>query len=627
MIALKRLTCLALLPILLLSFLIPPATVSALTPIKITEIQINKFSINSIRLLMRGESSASLSISLTENINFYREGENFPEKDVGFSIRYETEAFDTTYRNKTGLFFLQASIVLEDPRYILAPDVSTGFTIPVFLYDPAKPSSLPPLDPELNHYDDMEAFHIVAPVQTDLQQVTDTLIKEYPYKRFYLYFDNGYYLTLPNHWNMNSVKTGTPGIYKANRRPRLPRGVLMDQIPEIACSINIQDPKTFTLSSPRSFGNNIVTTWLYPTPDKSRIRTWYRIGKGHWTEDRSEYLMSLHSGDNGKHSLYLQPWEMKKDIRYQFRLEYDGVYSDILEICVNKDGFYIPNEGDRDGGDRDNQTPPDVTQAPPEASSDGNSTGTGSDGQKGNGTGHPKQSDQSFTDDSAAAISGQGGNAGQKTSTKPGAGAKTPSPKQSAATEADTATGTTWSGIRVQNYLKAFPGLPLLFEKNNIRVAIPADSPALLSVSDTDFLHVEIQGMTTDTIRLAVSLNDTPLNQLPLTITMPWAKDSISGKLRIKNRTGELIGNGVASNQEGFITFTVSQPGIYTVVPSAPEETPVPDQTASSSSVDNATALLFQTQGGTLAVTALFFSLILGGISIIIFRVHKRKEE
>lgn len=563
-------------------------------PTEITEIAVNKFTVNRIHLLKQGASSASLDLpQLNGTIQFYREGADFAEKDVRYFVNYETGDFDCTYGNQTGLFFLKASIILEDERYVMAPEVSAFVSLPIFLYDPEQPTFLPPLNPKLNKHDAMETFHIVTDVHTDLQQVNAMLHNDFPYQRFYVYFEGGYYLNLPNVWDLNAVEAGIPGIYPAYRRPELPQGVLMADIPEAVCSINIQSSEAFTLSSPVSFGNNIVVRWLYPTPEPSLFRLRYRIGNGDWILDNDEYFMRLHSDENGKLSLYLNPWEMEKDIHYQFQLEYDSVYSNIFNLCVNEDGFYIPNEGDEDGGDRDNQTPPDVIQ-PPQNSSE----------------------PENRSDDSVAAASGQT------------AASETPSfPKSSAAAEADTSTSATWSGRRILQYLKISPGLPLIFEKDLIRVTIPANSPALLNLSDSDSLHVEIQVLSANTLRLTASLNEVPITEIPMTITMPWGAADKTEDLQVKKKDSEWIGKIAELNTDGTITFTVTQSGVYTILPSAPEDSASEEERKE----DTLPALEPEITSrpaatNVLSAIGILSILILGSISIIAFLYYKRRK-
>lgn len=542
----------------------PPSRESDSAPIEITEIEVNKFKVNRMHLLMRGDSSASLDLpQLDGTINFYREGEGFAEEDVLYSVKYDTGDFDNTCGDQTGLFFLKAFVILEDERYVMAPDVSDEISIPIFIYDPDHPSVLPPLNPDLNNYDAMEAFNIVTDVHTDLKQVEEMLNRDFPYQSFYIYFEGGYYLNLANTWDLSSVKAGVPGIYAAYRRPALPQGILMEDILEAVCSINIQDPDVFTLSSPISFGNNIAVSWLYPTPDPSLFRLRYRIGNGDWVIDTDEYFMCLHSNEDGSISLFLNTWEMEKDIHYQFQLEYDGVYSDILKLCVNQDGFYIPNEGDEDGSDRDNQTPPDVIQPP------------------------------------------------QNTSETP---------------ETDTSTAATWSGSRIMQYIKASPGLPLVFEKDLIRVTIPADSPALLNLSDSDFLHVEIHALSAVTLRLTVSLNEADLTGIPMTVTMPWAEENEREDLRIKDESGEWIGKVDELSTEGSITFTVTQSGVYTILPYDPEGSTT--EKGEYTPLDISLEVPSRQAGvNLLPVIGIPAILALGSIIVIIFIHYKRKKD
>lgn len=600
------------------------ATPTDADPIEITDIEVGKHKVNCIQLLMQGDSSASLDLPQLEGtIYFYRKDSAFAEKNVRYSVSYDTEAFDDTYVHQTGLFFLKASILLEDERYTMSPEASTDIFIPVFLYNPEQPSALPPLNSKLNSYDAMEAFHIVTDIHTDLQQINTMLMSAYPYQRFYVYFENGYYLNVPNTWDLGSVEPGVPGIYPAYRRPELPEGIVMEDVLKAKCSINIQDPNVFTLSSPISFGNNIVISWLYPTPDPSLFRLQYRIGEGDWIVDTDEYFMRLYKNKDSSFSLFLNPWNMEKDIHYQFQLEYDGVSSDILKLCVNKDGFYIPNEGDEDGGDRDNQTPPDVIQPLPETSESGDSSsGSHSGSSSGKGSGYLLPSVPESTaaaDDNAAAVSGQAKGSGLQ-----------PDPKPSAVMEADTSTAAIWFGRRIKQYLKVSSGLPLIFEKDLIRVEIPADSPVLSTLSDSDFLHVEIQALSADTLRLTASLNEVSLTGIPLTVTMPWAGKHKPEDLLVKAKDGEWRGKVDKSNADGSITFTVTQSGVYTITPSA-AKTVSESATAKERLTVTQSALEPEIPSGAVSGNVLSFMifpaiLILCSIGVILFLYYKRKK-
>ncbi len=346
------------------SFINAPGTI--LPPeekIEITRIRITEDLTKLIRLLELGTPAEELSIKADQNcINFFRENGRFAERDVAFSVIFRTGDFNAAHTDQTGLFLLDAEIMLEDDRYLISPDLSTEFTVPVFLYDEDQPASLP--SPVVRD-EAMDFFNILAAVHSDLKDVADQLNKKS--RNFYLSFENGYSLVTAGQWILDDIDMDSPGIYKAYYAPALPDGVLLKEIPLETCSVNIQDPEIFTLSSPTSVNSLICTEWLYPSPDLAGFRKWYRINDGEWMEYGGDDLMRLrnvyvYTGESPRYLLYLAAPLMDADSVYQFQLDYHGVYSDVLEIRLNGSGFvYRKYEGDRDGGDRGDETLPDIT--------------------------------------------------------------------------------------------------------------------------------------------------------------------------------------------------------------------------------------------------------------------------
>ena len=539
-----------------------------------------------------------------------------------------------------GYFLLHGTIEPLD-GILIAPELA-HVTLPLFLYDDNSPCEIPAAS-----FYDLNDPMVVIPAGISYDEAAGYLYRN---NKCSILLEDGILWEIPLTWDWSSVDLDIPGTYQAAGIPVIPDGILLpESIPAPSCTIVVQDTSLLTLSPPIFSGYYFTVNWTKNTPDKDLLRMYYAIGSGEWVEQAGHDLMHLDTILTQSFKVlyypeYIDDNFMVFDIPYYFRIEYNGEYSDVLKVFITEDLYnYELIGGDRDGGDRNDQTPPSVTQQPPKTSPSEETPG-------------PAAESESPTNPES-----------WSTQVPPPAGLL------ESELESDTQNAATWSGTRIKNYISASPGLPLVFEKHRIRAALPADCPVFLNISDTDRLHVEIQPLSADTVRLIISLNDIPLAELPLTVTMPWTGDITGKDLQVKNAAGELIADANYLSRENSVTFTVDRPGIYTIVPAAPEDTGVPAappvtpaivqttaQTAAPAAAQTAAPAAAQTAALAAAQTAALAAapaashgltaappassdeaakstltvtmsipaiLILGGISIFTFRNHRGKKE
>ena len=475
-----------------------------------------------------------------------------------FPVTYDFSQLDGA---PSGYFLLHGTIEPLD-GILIAPELA-HVTLPLFLYDPDSPCEIPAVDCH-----DLNDPMVVIPAGVSHDEAVKYLHRNTNYAVF---LEDGIFWEITLTWDWSGVDLNIPGTYEAVGIPVIPDGILLPSaLSSPTCAVVVQDASILTLSPPIFNGYYFTVEWTKSTPDTELLHMDYAVGDGEWIEQTGQGLMNLDTMYGQSFNVFYYPEYiddnfMVFNIPYYFRIEYNGEYSDVLKVLITEDLYsYELIGGDRDGGDRDDQTPPSVTQPPPTTLPPEE-------------TPEPEETPPLETKPSAPLWGNipSGGSAGSPSVQFPGPPAE--EPEAPASSESDTQNAATWSGVRIKNYFNASPGLPLVFEKHRIRAAVPADCPVLLNISDTDRLHVEIQPLSADTICLAFSLNDIPLARLPLTVTMPWAKDSRTQNLQVKNETGELTADADYLSQENSVTFTVDRPGVYTILPSAPENTGAPD--------------------------------------------------
>lgn len=345
---------------------------NVLEPTPITYVRV--YDIKTLYFLEQGTSSASLEPD-TPLISLYPEGSSRPQ-NIPFEIVYDTAGFDEDYAHMTGLHMLAGTIQLLDHQYML-PDALADISIPVFVYSLEHPQELP----YVTDVTDLTTCQIILPVGSSWEDCLSRLETSNQELYITMTHDNETYEAVVScEWVLaDPIDFDTPGIYQISAQPDLPEGVLIpeDWTDFLCCNVNIQSPDQMTLSTPYVTKWGLITSMLYSIPkeDLDQVRCWYRVDDGPWTESCDTDFMELHhtlSSGEPLTSLYLYRDQMEELHTYQFQLEYNNMFSNVLEVIY--DG-YSPRfgliQGDRDGGDRGEQTLPyDPTEAPDNSSDD-----------------------------------------------------------------------------------------------------------------------------------------------------------------------------------------------------------------------------------------------------------------
>lgn len=512
-----------------------------------------------------------------------------------YPIRYDLDALDMT---QTGLITLNGTVEVPDD-VSMDPEL-TAVTLPVFLYDPKAPCELPVRSSDPVH--DSQLLLAQDSSFGDLQKA----LKDN--RSTYLYLDDSIVLEVLLTWDASSVIFGTPGTYRILGIPELPEGIILSgELSSFPCDIIIQETGGFSLTPPIYDGISFFTRWTKPTPQLEKFRRYYAVGdNGAWQEDTTGKFMLIASHNTQLMSVFYYE-DFLFDVPYYFQLEYDGECSNILKVCLTEgDLHYELIEGDRDGGDRGEQTPPTVT-LPPDQPDDTPPLGT----TRPEGTippeTRPEETLPEEADPEKTYPAGQedtsrnGSSSGASLSPLPEAepsvktpeeqaaepsgaaaiaSAASPAPTEATETaattaamsapaptgqEADTADYTILSGRRIHKELELNPGRPVVITKHRIRLEIPDDTGLFSSMSEQSLFRAEVMSLADNQISVVLSMDGVPLAALPsMTITMPWKADGEKPVLEVTNEHGKVLGTA-AYLDSSTITYQLSENGIFTI--------------------------------------------------------------
>lgn len=548
-------------------------------------------------------------------------------------IQYDYDSLDTA---QTGLTLLSGTITPPAGVYI-SPELD-GVEFPVFLYDPAAPCEMP-----ASFLEPLSCTQIILP---EYAAAGDLIKRNELDDTLYYELEGGFTWNTAVSWDFDEVSFGTPGIYKAIARPKLPEGILLpDKLPELVCNIVIQEDGPLLLGPPEFTGLYMTAEWTRETPDPDQFRCFYAIGDGEWQEDIEQELISIPRF--APHYLQVFYYEdVFFETPYSFQISYEGEYSNILKVYFSEGQIhYNFYDGDRDGGDREDQTPPDVNQTvPPSESSEPETTlppestgpeetsqvetlpadttpaeppfsvgSQGTSGGRGNASGRRNFSGNSYVASgpgyqmqappslpagsakevpAAAPISetaasateyGRGGSSSEKETA-------IQNPGTAAVVEEDTADYVVLSGKRLKKYMELHPGQPFLITKHRIQLEIPVEDSIFSGLEDQSLFRAELLSLPDDAILVSLSIDGVPVpsEDMPeLTITMPRPVPEEDVPLQVTGPDGAVLAMAQAVDRSR-ITFTLNQDGTFRIqaVPSQvslPEGQPVPEPLSEAS--------------------------------------------
>ena len=531
-----------------------------------------------------------------------------------YPIRYDLDTL-----SQAGPGFTLVPGFIETPEELSLPaELNTEVLLPVLLYDPDSPCEIPAVDFTL--YPD---YILLRESDTEETLLQSSLINQ----AVWFDFEGGYSWGADMAWDISSVQFGIPGTYTANASLALKGLTLPDSLSPVSADVFVQDDGKFMLGPPEFQSARMDVCWTKETPDISLLCGYYAIGDGEWQEDTEGDLINLEDD-----YMYVYYFDVEYfNIPYHFRLSYDGQDSNILKVYMSEDRMYYDfYDGDRDGGDREEQDTPAVGQpAPTEASaeasepakpetsapgistpetsapdepllSDDSSGDSGSQSSGGHSSSDYSSSDHSSSDHSSSGhsssshsssghssgthSSGGGRPTGQSGFIADGPGTAAseteaePVPS-SVSIEEETDNSVALSGTRIKKFLEFNPGQPLTVTKHRIRLSIPANSSLFSDMESQTLFRVELLTLSGDTFSVELSMDGIPLTDVPpLTLTVPRETSGEDWIFSLAGADGTVLDESRV--QDGFLTFTVTQTGTFTI-----RKSPFPANTPTDSAV------------------------------------------
>ena len=414
-------------------------------------------------------------------------------------------------------------------------------------------------------------------------------------------------------WDISGVRFGVPGDYTSYAVSPSEEGITLPAgFPDISAAVIVQDSSKFELGPPEFRSAHMDVCWTKETPDLSLLRAYYAIGDWDWQEDSGGDLINLEQD-----YLYVYYFDVEYfDTPYYFKLAYDGEESNILKVYMSEDKMYYDfYDGDRDGGDREEQDMPPIGQpAPSDPSEDGGGAaepetsapdesnlgastpggskpgiskpGTSAPGTSRPGTSTPDASKpgtslpeistpDDFSPPETSPTAGHSGSladapvssASEAKAGSPVSGAasvQTEAAPASVPMEEETDDSVTLSGNRIKKYLEYNPGQPLIVTKHRMRLSIPTDTGLFTGMDGQSLFRAELSPLSEDTFSLKLSMDGVPLKDVPLlTITIPREAKGEDLLFSLVGEDGTVLDG--AREEDGFLTFTVAQTGTFTV--------------------------------------------------------------
>ena len=272
-----------------------------------------------------------------------------------YPIRYDLDSLDTS---QTGFTYLQGIVEIPDDGSVICQPEWKNTALPVFLYSQDAPCELPVVS-----RDALRTGQATLPQHASLEDLEHNM---YDVQVSYLYLEHDIWLETDLIWDFHAIDFDTPGTYQITATNDLPKGLLLsDEFQPFTYNVIIQDTETLTLSPPVFHGLYFFSYWMKPTPQPELLRAYYAIGEdGEWQEDTNKNFIQIDPDSYQRFTIFYYE-NVFFETPYYFRLEYDGEMSNTLKIYLTEDQLsYDLFEGDRDGGDREEQTPPSVVLPP-----------------------------------------------------------------------------------------------------------------------------------------------------------------------------------------------------------------------------------------------------------------------
>ena len=309
---------------------------------------------NCMVLLKKGDS---LQDFLTENPEYAKvlAYTSSGSRPVVMSVNFDTTSLDI------GLNCISGRVIPDDGHSI--SEELSSVSLAVWVYDPQNPQILP-----IEGYSDDALPKPLQQVYTT-ENTKETLhenLMEQSGSQLRCLLEGGYILDLPLSWDLSGINMHQPGVYEAVGTPLLPEGLLLPtSLAPLSCSVVVQEPGSFILSPLTRFRSFPAFLWQVDvTPAEENLTLWYSTGDGNWLADTEEdYFVYLLPG-----LLALDPTAFLTDTSYYLQIEYEGIFSNIMEVRFTDSDLICKDiGGDRDGVDR---LPQEIPEPSPDEPAD-----------------------------------------------------------------------------------------------------------------------------------------------------------------------------------------------------------------------------------------------------------------
>lgn len=314
--------------------------------------------------------------------------------------------------------------------------------------------------------------------------------------------------------------------------------------------------------------------WPHAVSQPEKLRLSYGIeGQGRFSIDKSG-----HYGRVTAASLLLYRDRLEPGVQYYFRVGCEGLYSNTVAVSVENGAITArpssvfpdvkPDFGDQDGGDREEQYIPPVTQpiTPAREDPSASSGSVASGGAASENISQILAPKPSKTPDSLAETTLTGDAARTDIAGKPVTlPAENPAPlaPQPPITERVTQDSTILSGYRLRRMLETNNSVSL--EKYGILIQLPQTFFDGLNMEDEDLFACTIKKNTDASFSLELALSGHPVTQLPpSTVQFPLPERLLNELLTIYDSNDSILEGTIPPDQPRVI-FEITGTGTYRI--------------------------------------------------------------
>lgn len=396
---------------------------------------------------------------------------------------------------------------------------------------------------------------------------------------------------LDTHWDYSAVDISRPGTYTAHVQLTLPETYQQEysldpSLETCSKTIYVRAPGTLCLYV-QYIDIRFAGDWLEPLEEASII-PYYLTSEKELTDTELENSHFIPCTDNSLFDFFPSHFCVYRDAldpytHYYFKIYYKGRESNILHILDDGESPTVTYvDGNRDGGDSEQQTKPPITQPAPDIpdTPPAQDTASGSvavpdtepffmapqDIQE-PATELPVETESPEGQPANASISsGQPSSDKNEPSVSPHDSAfqqETESPSENNSRqeirETVTRDTTVLSAARLKILSGSYPDF-IPFEHNGILLRLPSSWLEEQIPEDDSLFSVTLLRPSEETFRIVLSVDGKELTDLPASHIMLPIEDTVSS-YRLMHETG-CVSEGLAA-KDGFLSFTVTKTGDY----------------------------------------------------------------